>query len=95
MSLEESPEKFLSYISWSPKGPEYSEVSVPNIESYLSPFLTAPEWLKTNFYLLKIPSFRYNGISHFSITQEKIFELIKWYNKKNIGTDIMKEIKGH
>jgi len=81
------PWEFLKYIDWSPKGAEFSYfkgVKNPRYEEQKFerslvgryPFLEAPEWVMTNFFLLEIPRFQTNGKQYSKITPDKLFELL-------------------
>ena len=69
----EDPYTFLKYILWSPKGAKYSFFIDDN--NYIHPFLSSPEWVMNNFYLLDLGSLTYMGKLYKNITPSKLFEL--------------------
>ena len=77
------PWRFLRHILYD-RSPEFSKFIEygpgrsrdEGETAYLTPFLKAPEWVMTNFYLLEIPRFEYKGVKYPTITPSKLFEII-------------------
>jgi hypothetical protein len=72
------PWEFVKYILWSKLGAKYSYFIVRGFEGTgnIYPFLEAPEWVMTNFYLLEMPKFEYEEVKYPTITPAKFFEIL-------------------